>query len=653
MFSINQLTLTKKLAIVPVFLVAMLITLGVLSYFALTDIDNRMRAVTEDLAPESDLTSSLLQEIYRLRLTVKTYVKTGSSETAAEFSAQDSKTRDILAKAKAHIDNPERTQMLEQIIAHEKEYVDIFNRQVVTNQQQRAKLVTGILDVKGPEIEKIISQIMQSSFTDGDVQGAFFAGKNLRELLLARLYVSKFLLDNQADQAQRFRDEIVNTHTTMDELAAALDNLSYQSQVKQAAGLLSEYEQAANGVFEAINNRNQAIVQLDNIGIEMAQITSDLQDNTMKSLSEAGDIAAKEVSQKIIFINIILLIAILLSAFITVIVTQSLLRTIREVVALLNEIADGEADLTQRLPVNGHDELTQLAKNFNRFVLRIQQLVAEVKDTTVQMVSASTQLNSVTHSATQDMSSQQNETQLVASAITEMAASAVEVAASADTANKLSEDAKAQALLGRETVTRATHSMRELASKVEASATTIEQLRNDSDKIGAVLDVIRAIAEQTNLLALNAAIEAARAGEQGRGFAVVADEVRSLASRTQESTKQIQQIIQTLQDRSGSAATMMGQSREATNSTVEQVTQVESALSTITEMVMSITHSVSQMAHAAEQQSTVVEEINMSINSVNDSANRTLTGVKQAASSANGLLGIGQQLDGLVSEFKV
>ncbi|MFB2654837.1 methyl-accepting chemotaxis protein [Shewanella seohaensis] len=653
MFSINQLTLTKKLAIVPVFLVAMLITLGGLSYFALTDIDNRMRAVTEDLAPESDLTSSLLQEIYRLRLTVKTYVKTGSSETAAEFSAQDSKTRDILAKAKAHIDNPERTQMLEQIIAHEKEYVDIFNRQVVTNQQQRAKLVTGILDVKGPEIEKIISQIMQSSFTDGDVQGAFFAGKNLRELLLARLYVSKFLLDNQADQAQRFRDEIVNTHTTMDELAAALDNLSYQSQVKQAAGLLSEYEQAANGVFEAINNRNQAIVQLDNIGIEMAQITSDLQDNTMKSLSEAGDIAAKEVSQKIIFINIILLIAILLSAFITVIVTQSLLRTIREVVALLNEIADGEADLTQRLPVNGHDELTQLAKNFNRFVLRIQQLVAEVKDTTVQMVSASTQLNSVTHSATQDMSSQQNETQLVASAITEMAASAVEVAASADTANKLSEDAKAQALLGRETVTRATHSMRELASKVEASATTIEQLRNDSDKIGAVLDVIRAIAEQTNLLALNAAIEAARAGEQGRGFAVVADEVRSLASRTQESTKQIQQIIQTLQDRSGSAATMMGQSREATNSTVEQVTQVESALSTITEMVMSITHSVSQMAHAAEQQSTVVEEINMSINSVNDSANRTLTGVKQAASSANGLLGIGQQLDGLVSEFKV
>ncbi|ESE41997.1 methyl-accepting chemotaxis protein [Shewanella decolorationis] len=653
MFSINQLTLTKKLAIVPVFLVAMLITLGVLSYFALTDIDNRMRAVTEDLAPESDLTSSLLQEIYRLRLTVKTYVKTGSSETAAEFSAQDIKTRDILAKAKAHIDNPERTQMLEQIIAHEKEYVDIFNHQVVTNQQQRAKLVTGILDVKGPEIEKIISQIMQSSFTDGDVQGAFFAGKNLRELLLARLYVSKFLLDNQADQAQRFRDEIVNTHTTMDELAAALDNLSYQSQVKQAAGLLSEYEQAANGVFEAINNRNQAIVQLDNIGIEMAQITSDLQDNTMKSLSEAGDIAAKEVSQKIIFINIILLIAILLSAFITVIVTQSLLRTIREVVALLNEIADGEADLTQRLPVNGHDELTQLAKNFNRFVLRIQQLVAEVKDTTVQMVSASTQLNSVTHSATQDMSSQQNETQLVASAITEMAASAVEVAASADTANKLSEDAKAQALLGRETVTRATHSMRELASKVEASATTIEQLRNDSDKIGAVLDVIRAIAEQTNLLALNAAIEAARAGEQGRGFAVVADEVRSLASRTQESTKQIQQIIQTLQDRSGSAATMMGQSREATNSTVEQVTQVESALSTITEMVMSITHSVSQMAHAAEQQSTVVEEINMSINSVNDSANRTLTGVKQAASSANGLLGIGQQLDGLVSEFKV
>ncbi|MFB2780484.1 methyl-accepting chemotaxis protein [Shewanella mangrovisoli] len=653
MFSINQLTLTKKLAIVPVFLVAMLITLGVLSYFALTDIDNRMRTVTEDLAPESDLTSSLLQEIYRLRLTVKTYVKTGSSETAAEFSAQDSKTRDILAKAKAHIDNQERSQMLQRIIEHEKDYVDIFNQQVVPNQQQRAKLVTGILDVKGPEIEKIISQIMQYSFTDGDVQGAFYAGKNLRELLLARLYVSKFLLDNQADQAQRFRDEIVNTHTTMDELAAALDNLTYQSQVKQAAGLLTEYEQAANSVVTAINNRNQAIVQLDNIGIEMAQMTSDLQDNTMKSLSEAGDKAAKEVSQKITFINIILLIAILLSAFITVIVTQSLLRTIREVVALLNEIADGEADLTQRLPVNGHDELTQLAKNFNRFVLRIQQLVAEVKDTTVQMVSASTQLNSVTHSATQDMSSQQNETQLVASAITEMAASAVEVAASADTANKLSEEAKAQALLGRETVTRATHSMRELASKVEASATTIEQLRNDSDKIGAVLDVIRAIAEQTNLLALNAAIEAARAGEQGRGFAVVADEVRSLASRTQESTKQIQQIIQTLQDRSGSAATMMGQSREATNSTVEQVTQVESALSTITEMVMSITHSVSQMAHAAEQQSTVVEEINMSINSVNDSANRTLTGVKQAASSANGLLGIGQQLDGLVSEFKV
>ncbi|WP_259559931.1 hypothetical protein [Shewanella baltica] len=142
-----------------------------------------MRLVTEDLAPESAITSNLLQEIYRLRLAVKTYVKTGSAEAATDFSNQSSKAHEMIAKAKAHISFPERIKFINQIGEHQVEYVDIFNRKIIVNQQNRERLVSGTLDIKGPEVEKILSQIMQSSFNDGDVRGAFYAGKTLRELL--------------------------------------------------------------------------------------------------------------------------------------------------------------------------------------------------------------------------------------------------------------------------------------------------------------------------------------------------------------------------------------------------------------------------------------------------------------------------------------
>ena len=349
--------------------------------------------------------------------------------------------------------------------------------------------------------------------------------------------------------------------------------------------------------------------------------------------------AENSVMTTILFVGVL---ALLFGMLIAVSISRSIARPLRDAKLAMDDIAEGEGDLTQRLPVKGKDEIAQMADAFNRFAAKVQNTVSKVAASTAQIATASEEMSSITAQSDQLMQRQKGETDMVVTAINEMAATIREVAHNAESAAASAIEADQQSRNGRQGVMSTVEAINNLAREVQHAAEVIQKLEKDSKSIGTVLDVIKDVADQTNLLALNAAIEAARAGEQGRGFAVVADEVRTLASRTQESTDEIQKIIEGFQRSAHEAVTVMQQGQSKAEDSVQQAAKAGDSLHAITSAVTTINDMNQQIASAAEQQSTVAEEINQSIVSINSAT--------EEASEGSALLATDLQFQ--VNQFK-
>jgi methyl-accepting chemotaxis protein len=336
-----------------------------------------------------------------------------------------------------------------------------------------------------------------------------------------------------------------------------------------------------------------------------------------------------------------------------VLIGRAISRPLSHAVEAMRDIAQGEGDLTRRLDVDGRDEVAEMAVEFNLFVDKIHALVADVTGSVSQLAAAAEEMSVITSETSEGVDRQQAETGQVASAVHEMNATAQEVARSATQAAGSAKSADDEAGLGREVVGQAVSSIDALAGEVERAAKVIQRLEQDSDQIGTVLEVIRSIAEQTNLLALNAAIEAARAGEQGRGFAVVADEVRSLASRTQESTEEVNRIIEQLQGGTREAARVMEQSRVQAAASVEQASRAGASLDAIASAVGDINEMNAQIASAAEEQNAVSEEVTRSVNRISDVSQQSADGTRQLKVAAEQLAALSGRLQSMVGQFKI
>ncbi|WP_442964958.1 methyl-accepting chemotaxis protein [Pseudomonas sp. JQ170C] len=288
-----------------------------------------------------------------------------------------------------------------------------------------------------------------------------------------------------------------------------------------------------------------------------------------------------------------------------------------------------------------------------RMTVSLRELIGGIGDGVTQIASAAEELSAVTEQTSAGVNNQKVETDQVATAMNEMAATVHEVARNAEEASEAAVAADQQAREGDRVVGEAIAQIERLACEVNHSSEAMGQLKAESDKIGSVLDVIKSVAQQTNLLALNAAIEAARAGEAGRGFAVVADEVRSLAQRTQQSTEEIEQLIAGLQNGTQQVATVMDASRSLTDSSVELTRRAGTSLETITRTVSAIQAMNQQIAAAAEQQSAVAEEINRSVMNVRDVSDQTSAASEETAASSVELARLGNHLQMLVGRFQL
>lgn len=650
---LSNISVAKKLSIAPIILGLILILLTGIGINALNNLAHQMHQITFDLAPDTELAADITSSLYRLRLTVKNYVKTGDDKWISQFQTQSKHWQSALEKAFVEIKNPQRVAILNKIKNNKDIYVSTFNNIVVSNQQKRNKAVTETLNTRGPEIERGLTKIMQSANRDGDIQAAFLAGTAIRNLLLGRLYVSKFLVENQQAQVERFNQELGDTTKQIDTLLASLQNPTRRNLATEAKSDIESYTQVANEVSSYINARNVGIKTLDTIGPKVAIELDELRSSIAESMSAASTAADDSQQTSSTLLLTVAAIAIIFGLLIAYVISKAIILSLDSMNKVFADIAQGEGDLTKRIPVTGKDELSHLAASFNLFAEKIQHTVTEVSNSTEQLQSASDALTLKAKETQNGVSQQQSQAQLAAAAMTEMSASASEVSASANQANELSSNALSTASNGRDVVLNAVSSMSSLSTQLTDSSGIIENLRKDSEQIGTVLDVIRSIAEQTNLLALNAAIEAARAGEQGRGFAVVADEVRSLASRTQESTEEIQTIIQTLQQRSESAFNAMTESCSSAESTAGLIQSTEQSLAQIAEFMDDINNSIAHISEAAGQQATVADEVSQNVNAVSEISEATYQQTEETSRSAEQLSSLGESLAKTVSQFKI
>ncbi|RON67169.1 methyl-accepting chemotaxis protein [Pseudomonas fluorescens] len=339
-----------------------------------------------------------------------------------------------------------------------------------------------------------------------------------------------------------------------------------------------------------------------------------------------------------------------LAITIGLLITRMIVRPLQVTLGAAERIAAG--DFSVDIMVDRQDELGQLLQSMQTSTLGLRGLISHIRDGVVQLASSAEELSAVTEQTNSGVNSQRMETDQVATAMNEMAATVHEVARNAEDASAAASAADQQAREGEVAAQEAIVQMGRLADEVVLSSDAVDHLMKESEKIGGVLDVIKSVAGQINLLALNAAIEAARAGEQGRGFAVVADEVRALAQRTQKSTEEIETLIAGVQSGTERAVTLMDSSRNLTESTLKLMRDTGSRLVKIAEAVSTIQAMNQQIASAAEQQGAVAEEINRSVISVRDISEQTAAASEETAASSGKLALLGNDLQTMVSQFR-
>ncbi|WP_394388595.1 methyl-accepting chemotaxis protein [Shewanella woodyi] len=376
-------------------------------------------------------------------------------------------------------------------------------------------------------------------------------------------------------------------------------------------------------------------------------------DSNLVRLKEQSLTAIADAEESSITLGFVLfcVIAIILIAF-TIFVIRSIMEPVTRLSTAISDIEKNK-DLTIRCDAAADDEISQVAKHFNNMLDSFQRLIEEVNESVESMTHSCSELSLNSVKASEGVAQQLNETDMVATAITEMGATIDEIAKNTELAAERAGNTYTNALEGQHGVEQTIEKIQSLAEQLNSSSKVVGELEKDSKTIGSVLDVIRGIAEQTNLLALNAAIEAARAGEQGRGFAVVADEVRSLAMRTQESTEEIASIIETLQSRTRSIVELMTATEKQGGESAEQAASAGTLLQQINLDVTNIMDMSTQIAAAIEEQSMVASEVNKNVVIIRDIAQESATTANENAQASEEVKGRADLLHSAVSLFKV
>jgi methyl-accepting chemotaxis protein len=474
--------------------------------------------------------------------------------------------------------------------------------------------------------------------------------------------------DKVAEYCKKFDEQLEHTYKRLDSIDKLLEGQDRQevvskgkSSIKEIRAELATYVTGAKTIFDKIKAGELTTTKEANSALgaykePIHKLETKIQEfsESIDKLMEEGIKDSEALEKKVAYTLLILgLVAIIFAIIISMVIIISIKRPLNEMNARITDIAQGEGDLTRRLNVTGSDEIAEISRMFNMFIEKLHGIISMIASTSTQVAAAASQLNSTSERIATGAEEVAAQSATVATAGEEMSATSGDIAQNCQMAAEGAQRASQSASNGAGVVERTVAVMGQIAEKVQESARTVESLGERSDQIGAIIGTIEDIADQTNLLALNAAIEAARAGEQGRGFAVVADEVRALAERTTRATKEIGEMIKAIQRETRGAVAAMEQGVHQVEAGTIEAAKSGDALRDILEQVNDVATQVNQIATAAEEQTATTGEISNNMQQITQVVQDTASGAHQSATAASQLYGNAEELQRLVRQFKL
>jgi methyl-accepting chemotaxis protein len=487
-------------------------------------------------------------------------------------------------------------------------------------------------------------------------------GDEIRELMLRIRTISlRMALDQDPKNIPQYRSQMDTRDKELSDRIAAYDKLVNTAEGKalydQFKTTFAAYRSGIAQSFSlAEQGRRDELTKL--LLIDMKTVV----DGSGKQLNDLADLFARQVAAESeksavhydtsrMIVSLFIALAALATVGLAMLLTRSIVKPLSEALQAAENVARG--DLTRPIETHGNDEVSRLLKALATMQQNLRETLQGISGSAAQLATAADELNAVTLDSTQNLQQQNNEIEQAATAVNEMTTAVEEVARNAVSTSDATRQSSESAHAGQARVSETVTAIGALASDVQVTGGLVQSLANQSQDIGKVLDVIRAIAEQTNLLALNAAIEAARAGESGRGFAVVADEVRALAYRTQQSTQEIEQMVQGMRSGSTQALDSMQASSTRAATTLALAERAGEALQTITDSVHQIHERNLVIASAAEEQAQVAREVDRNLVNIRDLSVRSAAGANQTSASSHELSRLANSLSTMVQRFQV
>ncbi|MBB1488944.1 HAMP domain-containing methyl-accepting chemotaxis protein [Oceanospirillum sediminis] len=647
----NNISISKKLALSFGIILTFLLIISFAGYRGLSRSDKGLEQYRE-LAKVSNLTGQLQTSLLLMQAEFKSYLINNNTESLTRYNTQLQSMKTFLDQANREITAPERVALINEITPIISEYEQAVHRikEQITIRQNRASQV---LIVKGSEMRKVMTELRQYAYQNDLGKLGHHASDLQEALILGRFHLLKYF------ESQNISD----FETAHQQMTKILDNhlaeIRQQVLSQEQLTALEHFNQLRQAYLQAMDDAVQAIRKqlalaeeiLERTGPAIADKIEKVKLSVIEDQRNTGPELQASNKQAKNLMGILALTAIFLGIVSAMFFARHITRRLRYVVQVAEQIARG--DLRMEKEHYGKDEIGHLQETLYNTSQSLRDMLSSISSASNSISSAAVQLSAVSEQTSKGTQQQLQESDQVASAVDEMAHSAIEVAEHTQRTASATEAAQQRSDSGYHTVTRTLNNIQQLHSSVSQTEQRLENVQKETQNIGSIIDVIQDVAEQTNLLALNAAIEAARAGEQGRGFAVVADEVRSLAQRTHQSTGEIHQLIARLQNSTNQVVSEMQESRKIADTSLSMTEEVRLILEEITAAIETVNDMSLQIASSAEEQSKVAEEINLSVVSVRTIADQSADAARETVIASSTMKQTSEQLQQLISNFRL